>query len=196
MTAAAMPADKSPSPISLILAPGLANVGNQLFVPRPVEHDDHQIFDVAVHALGNILQVVDHWRVDIYRTFAGRTDHDLFHVAVRRVQQPAAFGSGQHCDRAGRARGTQIRAFQRIDGDVDFGNFGAVRKLGANFLADVEHGRLIAFTFADHDGAAHGDRIHGFAHGLGRDLVGKFAFSLAHGVSGGDGGSLHHAEKP
>ena len=135
----------------------LANLGNQLLVPRPVEHDDDQVLDVAVHAFGNVLQVVDHRRVEIHGAFAGGADHDLFHVAVGRVQQSATFGSGQHRDGAGRAGGAQVRAFQGIDGDVHFRNFGAVGKLGADFFADVEHGRLIAFALANHDGAAHGN---------------------------------------
>ena len=195
MTAAAMPADRSPSPISLILRSRLANVGNQLLVPRPVEHDDDQVFDVAVHAFGNVLQIVDHRRVEVHRAFAGRADHDFFHVAVRRIQQSAAFGSGQHGDGARRARGAQVRAFQGIDGDVHFGNFGSVGKFGADFFADVEHGRFIAFAFANHDGAAHGNRVHGFAHGFGGHLVGQLAFALAHGVGRGDGGSLHHPQE-
>ena len=96
-------------------------------------------------------------RVEIDRAFAGRADDDLFHVAVGRVQQAAAFGGGQHRDGAGRAGGAQVGAFQGIDGDIDFGNFGAVGKLGADFFADVEHGRFVALAFADDDGAAHGN---------------------------------------
>src|SRR6185437_4874891 len=135
----------------------LAYLGNQLLVPWPVEHDDDQVFHVAVHAFGNVLQVVDHGRINVHCALAGRADHDLFHVAVRRIQQSAAFRSGQHGDGAGRAGGAQVRALEGIDGDVHLGNFGAVGKFGANFFADVKHGRLIAFALANHDGAAHGN---------------------------------------
>ena len=162
---------------------------------RPVEHDDDQILNVASHAFGDIFQIVDHRGVKIDRAFARRADHDLLHVAVGRVEQSAAFGSGQHGDSAGRARGAQIRAFQRIDRDIDFRNFSSVGKLGADFFADIEHGRFIALAFANHDRAPHGDGVHGLAHGFGRDLIGKFALPLAHGVRGGDGRSLHHPQK-
>ena len=66
---------------------------------------------------------------------------------------------------------------------------------GADLLADVEHGRLVALAFADDDGAAHGNCLHGFAHGLGRDLVGEFAVALSHGVGGSDGGVLYHPQE-
>ena len=71
----------------------------------------------------------------------------------------------------------------------------AVRKLRADFFADVEHGSFVALAFADHDGAAHGNGVHGLAHGLGGNLVGEFALALAHGAGGGDGRSFHHAQE-
>src|SRR4029079_6212556 len=36
---------------------GRANVRNQLFVPRPVEHDDDQVVDTALEAPGDRLEV-------------------------------------------------------------------------------------------------------------------------------------------
>ncbi len=55
-------------------------------------------------------------------------------------------------------------------------------KCGADLLADVEHGRFVALAFADDDGAVHRHRVHVFAHGFGRDLVGQPAVALSHGV--------------
>ena len=95
----------------------------------------------------------------------------------------------------GSAGGAQVRAFQRIDRDIDFRNFRAVRELGADFLADVKHGRLVAFTLADHDGAAHRNAVHRLAHGLGGDLVAEFAFSLPHGAGRRDRCYFHHAQE-
>ena len=37
------------------------------------------------------------------------------------MQQPAALGRREHGDRVRRAGRAQVRAFERIDGDVDFG---------------------------------------------------------------------------
>ena len=127
--------------------------------------------------------------------FAGWADDDFFHVTVRGVQQASALRGGQHGDRSGRAGGAEVRAFERIDGDVDFRNFRAVGKVGADFLADVEHGSFVALAFADDDGAAHGDGVHGLPHRLGGHLIGELAFALAHGVGGGDGRHFDHAQK-
>ena len=65
----------------------------------------------------------------------------------------------------------------------------------AHALADVQHRGLVALAFADHDGAAHGYRIHHPAHGLHRNLVGVFAVALAHGVGAGDGRLFHHTHE-
>ena len=126
---------------------------------------------------------------------AGRADDDFLHVAVGRVEQAALFGGGQHGDGAGRAGGAQVGAFEGIDGDVDFGDLAAVGKFGADFLADVEHGRFIALAFADDDGAAHGDGVHGLAHGFGGDLVGERTVALSHGARRGDGGFFDDAQE-
>ena len=57
-TAAEMPAERSPSPISRMRAPGLADVGDQLLVARAVEHDHHEVVHVAVERPRDGLQVV------------------------------------------------------------------------------------------------------------------------------------------
>ena len=111
------------------------------------------------------------------------------------MQQTPTFGGGQHGDGSGRTGGAQVRAFERIDGDVDFWNVPAVGKLGADFFADIEHGRFVAFALADDDGGAHGNRVHGPPHGLSGNLVAELALALSHGVCGGDCGYLHHAHK-
>ena len=48
----------------------LADIGDEFFMSWPVENDDDQILHVAPHSFGNILQIVDHRRVDIHRAFA------------------------------------------------------------------------------------------------------------------------------
>ena len=111
------------------------------------------------------------------------------------MQQAAFFRGGQHGDRTRRTRGAQVGAFQWIDGDVDFGNLAAIGKFGADFFADVEHGRFVALAFADDDVAAHGNRVHGLAHGFGGDLVGLRTVALSHGAGRCDGGFLDHAQE-
>ncbi len=42
---------------------------------------------------------------------------------------------------------------------------------------------------------AHGDGVHGVAHGLGGNLVGELALALSHGAGGSDGGDFHDAQE-
>src|SRR2546422_11701104 len=54
-----------------------ADVGDELLVPRTIEHDDHQVVDIAIEALGDGVQVVLDARVEMHRVFAARTDDEL-----------------------------------------------------------------------------------------------------------------------
>ena len=77
-----------------------------------------------------------------------RADRDLVHVRVGRVQELAVLGHRDDRERVVEAVGAQVRPLQRIDGDVDLGRVGVAV---AHLLADVEHRRLVALTFADDD---------------------------------------------
>ena len=111
------------------------------------------------------------------------------------MQQAAFFRCRQHRDRARRAGGAKVRAFQRIDRDIDLRNLAAVRIRAAHLLADIKHGRFVALALADHDGAVHRDRVHRLAHGFGGHLVAQRTVALAHGARRRDGRVLHHAQK-
>jgi hypothetical protein len=56
----------------------------------------------------------------------------------------------------------------------------------SDLLADIEHGRFVAFAFADDDGALHGNGVHGGAHGFGGNFVSTLAVAKAHGFGGSD----------
>ena len=172
-------------------APALRISLIKLLVPRPVEDDDHQIFNAPVQYLGNHIQVVRHRRLEIDHALAGGPDDDLLHVAVGRVQQASLLRGGQHRNGAGRPCGAQVCTFQRIDRNIHRGIAAAV--LLANFFADVQHGGFVAFTLADHDGPIHRHRVHDTAHGLGSHLVGILAVALPHGLAAGDGRFLDYA---
>ena len=141
------------------------------------------------------LRLTRHGSVEFDRVFAGRPDDDLFHVAVGSVQQAAFFRGREHGDRSRRTGRAQIRSFQRIDRDVDVRNLLTIGEGAADLLSDVEHGSVVALAFADDDGAVHRDRVHGLAHGLGRDLIAQMAVALAHGARRFDGGVFHHAQE-
>ncbi len=86
------------------------------------------------------------------------------------MQQPAALRRGEHGDGVGLAGRAQVRAFERIDGDVDLVELArriAVRLLRhADFLADVQHRRFVALALADDDRAVDRDRVELLAHRL------------------------------
>ena len=105
---------------------GGADVGDQLLVPRPVEHDHDQVLDAAAERLRDGAQVEPHRRVEIDDVARARADDQLLHVEVGRVQQPAAFRRREHGQRVGRAQRAQVGALERIDRDVDLGIGGGV----------------------------------------------------------------------
>ena len=116
------------------------------------------------------------------------------------MQQAAARGGGQHRDRVRRAGGAQVRALERVDGDVDLrerdGGAAALERVRhPDLLADVEHRRLVALSLADHDRAVDRHRVHDLAHGLDRDLIGSVAIALPHGVRAGNRRLLDHSQK-
>src|SRR5436305_3993759 len=72
-----------------------ANIGNQFFMARTVEHDDHEIFDVAIKTSRNGFQVVGDGSIEFASALARWPDDQLFHVAIRGMQQAVAFTGGQ-----------------------------------------------------------------------------------------------------
>ena len=112
------------------------------------------------------------------------------------MQQAALFAGRQHGDGVGRAGGAQVGALERVHGDVHGGEV-VVRTLGAgaDLFADEQHRRLVAFAFADDDGAVHGHLVHHLAHGLDGHVVGPVTIALSHGAGAGDGRLLDHAQQ-
>ncbi len=154
--------------------------------------------DLSTQAAGNRAQVLAHRRIEVNQVLRHRPHDQFLHVEVGGVQQPALLGGRQHGNGVGRAGRTQVGALERIDGNVDLVEDPAAIRLllrEADFLADVEHRRLVSLTFANHNGAVDRHRVHFMAHGLDRDLIGPVAIALAHGVRAGDGGLLGDAEE-
>ena len=126
-------------------------------MPRTVEHDYNQILNITFQSPRDIFQIMRDGRVQINGILAGGADDNFVHVAVGCVEQASAFGRRQNSDRSRRPGSAKVCALQGIDGDVDLGNFGAVRKFSAYFFADIQHGCLVALALTDDDGATHGD---------------------------------------
>ena len=179
---------------------GRADVVDELLVARPVEHDDDQILDAAAQTAGDGLQVLVHRRVEADVILRARTDDQLLHVEIGRVQQAAAVRRRQHGDRVRRTGRAQVGALERIDGDIDLRivlrrRAAAHRVRRADLLADVQHRRLVALAFADDDRAVDRHRVHDAAHRLDGHLVRSVPVALAHRVRAGDRRLLDDAQE-
>jgi len=159
-----------------------ANLVDQLRVPRPIEHDDDEIFDPAAVCLRNRPKIEANRRVEVDHVASARADDELLHVNVRRMEQAATFGRGQDSQRIRRSGGAQIRALERIDGDVDW-RIRARRAVShPDLLANVEHRRLVALAFTNDDGAVDRNRVHFPPHGFHGDLIRLVPVPLTHRV--------------
>ncbi len=195
-TAALMPADRSPSEIKPDASTGGADLGDKIFVARPIEHDDNEVFHFTVEPLRDGFQIVGNRRIQLDSSFTGGT-HDYFlHVQIGSVEQAAAIACSEDDDGVGFAGGAKVRSFQWIHGYIDFRVFAAfIADGGAHFFPDEKHGSFVAFAFADDDGPVHAHGIHFRAHGFNGHLIRLVAVPQAHGVRRGDGGALYHAQK-
>src|SRR5262249_42679280 len=90
------------------------------------------------------------------------------------------------------ARRAEVRALERIHRDVDLR---IVRHLPPDLFADEQHGRLVALAFADHDRAAHRQRVHRLPHRLHGDLIRIPALALAHRSGTGDRRLFYDSQK-
>ena len=112
------------------------------------------VISLAPHALGDRERpdIVAGIAVEIDRAFRiSRTDGDLVHVNVGRMQERTGRRHGDDGDRARHVLGAKRRAFERRDAEIDAGT-----DARADFFADIEHRRGVVVALADHDAAAHG----------------------------------------
>ena len=164
---------------------------DDVFMARAVQHAAGHVFDPALCGLGEGLDIVRRFFVAADDAVGiARADGDLVHVGVRRIEQAAARGDGEHGERVGHGLGGQRRAFQRVKRDVDLGTLS-----GADFLADIEHRGFVALTFADHDAALELDLVEGRTHRVHGGGIGLFLVAPAHFLRSRDRGEFrdpHH----
>ena len=191
-TAHEIAADRSPSVISLIRAPasrtsaisascrGRSRMTTVMSLMRRPS-----AWAIRREVLGRALADVD---------LAGhdRPDAELLEVGVGGVGQAALLGRGEDGDRVRLAVGDEVRALERVDGDVDLGDVVVVAP--ADLLADVEHRRLVPLALADDDRAGELDLVHRPAHRLGRRQVGLVLLAATHEPGAGERGGLGHAD--
>ena len=139
---------------------GVADICDQLLVPRPVQDAHRQVGHRHALGLGDLADVLADRGGDVDGVDGVGPDGDLVHVEHRRrVEHGAALGHCQHRDRVRQALAHQRRAVDRVDGEV------AVRPVAvADLLAVVEHRRVVLLALADHHDAAHRHRVDQLAH--------------------------------
>ena len=121
-----------------------------------------------------------------------RTDGELLHVRVGRVEQAAALRNRHDGDRVGQAVGDEVRAFDRIDRDVD------LAAAASDFFADVEHRRFVALALADNDAPGDLHLAERLAHLFDGGAVGGVAFAAPHPARSGQRrafGHFHEVER-
>ena len=104
--------------------------------------------------------------------------------------ETTGFRRGEDRDRTGLAVCDEVRALERIDGDVDAWDVVPIGAPAADALADVQHRRLVALALADDDPAGEVDLVHRLAHRLGGGLIGAIALAASHEPRRLDGGGL------
>ena len=181
----------SPSEISRMRAPACADLTDEVDVAVTLEDADDEVLDVALERLGDVADVLGGAGVDVDRVGGLGPDGDLLHVGVGRVQQRALGTEREHRERVRLTVRGEVRALERVDGDVDL--LAAL----ADLLADEEHRGLVALAFADDDRAGDVDVVERRAHALDGGVVGRVLVALAHPAAGGQRcglGDLEHLD--
>lgn len=156
---------------------------------RAIENARHDLGDRHALRLGKRVQIFGRRCVEIDDAFGiAWANGDFVHVHVGRVEQAALLGDRKDRQRVRHRFRADGRAFERIDRDIDF------RPLArSDFLANVEHRRLVHFTFADDDGAPDLHAAEFAAHGIDGRLVGRLLVAATTQVRRRDCRGFGHA---
>jgi len=79
---------------------GLADLGDQVVVPGPVEHDRGHVGHLAAERIGDRLQVLAHRAAQVDAALGDRPDGHLAHVHPRHLHQAAGVAGGEDRERA------------------------------------------------------------------------------------------------
>ena len=123
-----------------------------------------------------------------------RTDGDLVHVHVGRVEQAAFLGDRQHGKRVRPGLGGDRRPLEGIERDVDLGTDSALTAAAADLFADEQHRGLVALALADDDRAVEVEFVQRIAHRLDRGGVGGVLVAAADLRAAGDRRLLGHPD--
>ncbi len=148
---------------------GGADLGHRLVVAGAVEHDHHDVPHRHALLLRHQLQRLGEGPVEVEQVgHVARRGH-LQHVdAGARIEHRPPLRQGDGGDGVGETLGAQLRALERVHGDIHLG-----RRAVADPLAVVEHRRLVLLALADHHHAVHRHGLEHQAHGVHRGAVGQ-----------------------
>lgn len=164
---------------------------DQLFVARPVEDDNREVFHVLIAKSGDPYQVVLDGSIDVYGALGLGADGNLLHVGdvgAREHRSPP--GHCHHRNRIGKTAGGQRRTVDGIDGEVDLGTVSV-----ADVGADRDHRGLILLTFAEDGAAVHVHEGECVAYRVPRGPISRNLVSAAHPSRGPKRGGLGYSDQ-
>ncbi len=147
-----------------------------------VENRDAQVFDINPFGFGKRFKIRSRTEIEVDDTATDRTAGDLVHVGIGAAQNLATFGQRDAREGVRSAGGANQRAFERVEGDIDFRS-----RAGADNLARVEHLGGVAIALAHYDFALKGDRVERITHRLGSDTIGGALVAFADKTGGSQG---------
>jgi hypothetical protein len=150
----------SPSAITLMLA----DLGDQVVVPGPVEHHRGDVPHLASERLCDRLQVLGHALAQVDAALRDRADGHLLHVHARHPRDAARLAGGQDRERAHPASADHRRTFDRVAGQLQLHSAAAHGR--------ARRQRVALLAAADHDSAADGQRVDRTHHRLAGGRVG------------------------
>ena len=178
---------------------GPADLVDEGVVARPLEDDDRDVVDAATERGRDPLEVLGGRQPDVDLARDARSDAQLLEVGIRGVDEAAFLRCREDGDCPGLAVGDEVRALERVDGDVDpLRRVWIVGLVPADLLADVQHRRLVALPLADDDPSGELDLVHRPAHRLDRRAVGLVLLAAAHEARRSKGrrlGDPNHLER-
>ena len=149
--------------------PRLPYLGDQLAMPRPLEHDHDEFFNPKLKAVGHGAKILCHGGIQVAGVLRTRSDDQLLHIEIRRMEESSTFRRCEYGYGVRRIGRTEVRALKRVYSNVDSRKLTTVglspgRMCDANLLADVQHGSFVPFPFANNHSAVDGDAVERRPH--------------------------------
>ena len=133
---------------------------DRLVMTRLGQGNDGQTRQRLAERLGNGFEVQLKGLIQVDHTFGLGADDELFHVHVGGLEEGSLVTNSQHSQGIGLTHCGHAGAFDRVDGDVY-----RITQTCPHMLTDIEHGRFVDLTLADHYLTIDIDLIEDMTHG-------------------------------